>query len=198
MTAMIRIAVLDDHPAVLGGLQRLVESAPDLHPVAFAQDEGALRRALDREPADVVVVDYDLGRGDGLSVCHALKLRRQAPKVVVYSAYAGQGLAVGARAAGADALVGKSDPVSDLLGAIRRVAHGEDLLPTLEPDVRRAAIGRLDEEDVAVAAMLLVSTSHDAIAETLDLDHDEVVRRTRRIVARMRPSGSRRRERAPF
>jgi DNA-binding NarL/FixJ family response regulator len=52
---MIRIAVLDDHPAVLGGLQRLAERVPDLEPVAFVETEEALRRALDQRLADVVV-----------------------------------------------------------------------------------------------------------------------------------------------
>jgi DNA-binding NarL/FixJ family response regulator len=187
---MIRIAVLDDHPAVLGGLQRLAERAPDLEPVAFVQTQEALRRVLDQRLADVVVVDYDLARGNGLAVCQQLKERRPAPRVLIYSAYAGPGLGVAARAAGADGLVHKSEPVAELLAAVQRVADGERVLPDLQPDLRRAAIGRLDEEDVAVAAMLLAHTPHDAIAETLDVRRDEVAWRARRIVARMRPNGA--------
>jgi CheY-like chemotaxis protein len=94
---MIRIAVLDDHPAVLGGLQRLVERAPDLRPVAFVETEAALWHALVERPADIVIVDYDLARGDGLAVCQRLKEHRPGPRVLVYSAYAGSGLAVAAR-----------------------------------------------------------------------------------------------------
>jgi DNA-binding NarL/FixJ family response regulator len=187
---MIRIAVLDDHPAVLGGLQRLAERAPDLEPVAFVETEEALRRALDQRLADVVVVDYDLARGDGLAVCQQLKERRPAPRVLIYSAYAGPGLGLAARAAGADGLVHKSEPVAELLAAVQRVAAGERVLPELQPDLRRAAMSRLDEADVVVAAMLLVDTPHDAIAETLDVRRDEVAWRARRIVARMRPNGA--------
>jgi DNA-binding NarL/FixJ family response regulator len=187
---MIRIAVLDDHPAVLGGLQRLAERAPDLEPIAFVETEAALRRALDQRLADVVLVDYDLARGDGLAVCQHLKERGPAPRVVIYSAYAGPGLGVAARAAGADGLVHKSEPVAELLAAVRLVADGKRVLPELQPDLRRAAMSRLDEEDLAVAAMLLVNTPHDAIAETLDVRRKEVAWRARRIVARMRPSGA--------
>src|SRR5689334_5365833 len=103
-SAMIRLAVLDDHPAVLSGLQRLAERAPDLQPVAFVETEDALRRALDQRPADVVIVDYDLARGEGLAVCQRLKQRPPSPGGVGYSAYAGSALAVAARAAGADGL----------------------------------------------------------------------------------------------
>jgi DNA-binding NarL/FixJ family response regulator len=185
---MIRIAVLDDHPAVLGGLQRLAERVPDLEPVAFVETEEALWRALDQRLADVVVVDYDLARGNGLAVCQRLKEHSPAPRVLIYSAYAGPGLGVAARAAGADGLVHKSDPVAELLAVVQRVADGERVLPELQPDLRRAAMSRLNEEDVAVAAMLLVHTPHDAIAETLDVRRDEVAWRARRIVARMRPN----------
>jgi DNA-binding NarL/FixJ family response regulator len=128
--------VLDDHPAVLRGLQRLAEREPGLRPVAFAETGEALRRALDGEPADVVVVDYDLDRGDGLAVCLQLKERRPPPRVVVYSAYAGPALAVAARAAGADGMVAKSEPVAQLLACVRRVAQGETVFPELGADAR--------------------------------------------------------------
>jgi DNA-binding NarL/FixJ family response regulator len=187
---MIRIAVLDDHPAVLGGLRRVVERAPDLEPVAFAESEEALRDALQACPADVVVLDYDLTRGNGLAVCQQLKEHRPAPRVVIYSAYAGPGLAVASRAAGVDGLVHKSEPVADLLCAVRRVAAGQRALPELQPELRRAAMDRLDDEDVAVAAMLLAGTPHATIAETLGVQREEVAWRARRIVARMRPNGA--------
>lgn len=76
---MIRIAVLDDHPAVLAGLERLAEKAPDLFPVATVETQEALWRELDRCTPDVVVVDCDLARGDGLAVCQRPK--RRAPAV---------------------------------------------------------------------------------------------------------------------
>jgi DNA-binding NarL/FixJ family response regulator len=186
---MIRIAVLDDHPAVLSGLQRVAERGTDLEPVAFVETEEELQSALDERRADVVVVDYDLGRGNGLAVCQQLKERRPPPRVVIYSAYAGPGLAIAARAAGADGLVHKSEPVAELLDAVRRVHDGAKRLPVLAPDQRRAAMSRLDDDsDVAVAAMLLVDTDHDAIADALDVRRDEVAWRARRIVARMRPN----------
>jgi DNA-binding NarL/FixJ family response regulator len=169
---MIRIAVLDDHPAVLGGLQRVVERAPDLEPVAFVESERALRDALRVRHADVVVLDYDLTRGNGLAVCQQLKARRLA-----------------SRAAGVDGLVHKSEPVADLLAVVRRVAQGERVLPALQPELRSAAMSRLDDEDVSVAAMLLGNASHDAIADILEMGREEVAQRARRIVARMRPNG---------
>jgi two-component system, NarL family, response regulator DevR len=187
---VIRVALLDDHPAVLAGLQRLIERAPDLQSVACVDSAKALWRALDRASADVAVVDYDLARGDGLAICQRLKQRPHPPRVVIYSAYAGPALAVAAHLAGADALVHKSQPVSELLSTIRCVADGrETVLPEVPIDVRHAAMHRLEEEDRAVAAMLLAGTSQQSIAEALALERREVARRIRSIVARVRPNG---------
>lgn len=184
---MTRIAVLDDHPAVLAGLERLVQRAEDLEPVAFVETPERLGEELDRCSADLVVVDYDLARGDGLAVCLRLKERPRPPRVVVYSAYAGPGLAIGAHVAGADGVVSKSEPVSALLAAIRKISAGEKALPAVVPDLQRAAMSRLREGDVSVAAMLLAGTSHHDAAAALGVERREVARRARRIVAQLRP-----------
>jgi two-component system, NarL family, response regulator DevR len=184
---VILVAVLDDHPAVLAGLRRLIARSPDLEAVAVVETDRELMAALDRSGADVVVVDYDLARGDGLAVCQRLKSRPRPPAVVIYSAYAGPALAVTTRLAQADALVNKSEPVSALLSAVREVAGGRTVLPDIALELRHAVLGRLDDGgDVAIAAMLLAGTSRDDIAEALGLERREVTARSRRIVARLR------------
>jgi DNA-binding NarL/FixJ family response regulator len=183
-----RVALVDDHPAVLAGLQRVIEYAPDLRLVASVGSQNDLRRALDRQRADVVVVDYDLAGGDGLVVCQRLKRRPSPPRVVIYSAYAGEALLVAAHLAGADALIDKSEPVSRLLSAIRRAADGDAVLPGIPIEAQHAAMRRLEEEDRGVAAMLLSGASHQGIAEALAVERREVVWRTARLIARVRPS----------
>jgi DNA-binding NarL/FixJ family response regulator len=187
---VIRVALLDDHPAVLAGLQRLVEAEPDLSLLAAAESQEALLRHLDGTGADVVVADYDLGRGDGLALCQRLKERPRAPAVVIYSAYAGPALALGARIAGADAVLDKGAPVRELLATIRAVADGAIAMPEIPHELRQAAIARLDDDDVPVAAMLLTGTPHQDIAEALRIERLEVTQTARRIVTRVRRNGS--------
>lgn len=184
---MLRVAILDDHPAVLAGLQRLFERAEGVEPVVAVQSPDELFRRFESEGAEVVVLDYDLGRGDGLAVCHRLKERTLPPIVVVYSAYAGPALAVAARIAGADAVVDKRASASDLIAAVQRTAAGETALPDVPRDIHEAAIVRLDGEDVPIAAMRLAGTSHEGIAEALSVDVRDVSRRVRRIVGQLRP-----------
>ena len=185
---MLRVALLDDHPAVLAGLQRLLDSTADLQAVCVSDNAPQLLRELDSVRPDVVVLDYDLARGDGLTLCQTLKARVRPPAVVIYSAYAGPGLAISSRLAGADALVDKRAPARELIETIRGVAAGESMTPAVSPDARQAAMARLAPDDVPVASMLLAGTSHHGIAETLATDRRDVAHRVRRIVGRLRPT----------
>jgi DNA-binding NarL/FixJ family response regulator len=193
---MIRLALLDDHPAVLVGLQRVIEQEPDIAIVGAAPTAPELARELgDRRP-DVLVVDHDVARSDGLSQCRRIKDRPQPPRVIVYSAFDKQTLALPARVAHADAVVDKAEPVSALLDAIRAVARGETVLPGVPRGTHDAAAARLDSEDLPIFAMLLDGETVPAIADALRVETDEIAWRAQRIIARLRPgSGSGPRER---
>lgn len=184
---MVRVALLDDHPAVLAGLRRLIEPEPDLAVVAATGDHRELNAVLDRHAPDVLVLDHDLAHADGLSHCLRVKRRPDAPAVVVYAAYTGPALAIAARAAGADALVDKADAVHRLLDAIRRVARGTRLIPAPATDAFAAAVARIDDTDLPVLAMLLDDATVSEIAAALRRDPGEVAWRAQRIVGRLCP-----------
>lgn len=184
---MLRLALMDDHPAVLAGLQRLIEPQPDLSVIAAAPTVAELAHQLDGASADVLVVDYDLARTDGLSHCQRIKRRSRPPAVIIYSAYWSHALVLAARAAGADGVVDKAEPVQRLLAAIRAAADGELAMPAVSRDAYLAAVAKLDDDDLPVLAMLLDGASVDAIAAALRTDPAEVSVRAERIVGRLRP-----------
>jgi DNA-binding NarL/FixJ family response regulator len=184
---MVQVALLDDHPAVLAGLRRLIDPEPDLTVVAATGDPRELMPLLDRTRADVLVLDHDLARADGLSHCLRVKRREQPPAVVVYAAYTGPALALAARAAGADALVDKADPVRRLLHAIRTAADGGQAIPPAARDAYAAAVERIDDADLPVLAMLLDGTTVEDIAAALRSEPGEVAWRAQRIVGRLCP-----------
>jgi DNA-binding NarL/FixJ family response regulator len=188
--AVIRVVALDDHPAVLAGLRRLLEGSEGVSAVATVDTAEALFGTLASASADVAVVDYNLARGDGLAVCQRLKEPVPAPGVVIYSAYAGPALSLGARIAGADAVVDKRAAASQLLEAVRKVAAGQSMMPEILPEVRQALVARLDPDDIPVAAMLLAGTGYHAIADALGTERRDIVHRVRRILARLGPKAA--------
>jgi two-component system, NarL family, response regulator DevR len=184
---MLHVAILDDHPAVLAGLRRVIDAQPDLAVVAAAPTAAELAIQLDGARGDVLIVDYDLARGDGLAHCRRIKNRRHPPAVLIYSAYASTALTLAARAAQADGVVDKAEPVSTLLTAIRRAGDGETIMPAIPRDAHEAAVERIDDEDLPVFAMLLDGEPLDAIAEALRADPGEIAWRAQRIIGRLRP-----------
>ena len=184
---MLRVALLDDHPAVLAGLRRLIDSEPDLTVAAAASSATKLARQLDGVRPDVVVLDHDLARHDGLSHCRRIKSRPQPPAVIIYSAYAGPALTLAARAAQADGVVDKAGPVRALLAALRSVADGQLMMSAVPRDVFEAAVARLDDDDLPVLALLLDREPLDSIAQALRTDEAEIGWRAQRIVGRLRP-----------
>ena len=187
---MIRLALLDDHPAVLVGLQRVIEQEADIVVVGAAPTAPELARQLGDRRADVLVVDHDVARSDGLSQCRRIKDRPQPPAVIVYSAFAKQALALPARVAHADAVVDKAGPVSSLLAAIRAVARGETMLPPVPRAAYDAATARLDDDDLPVFAMLLDGETVPVIADALRAETEEIAWRAQRIIGRLRPGAT--------
>jgi DNA-binding NarL/FixJ family response regulator len=179
----IRVVVVDDHAAVRAGLERLLSRAEGLEPVAAIGDDRRLEHVVAEHD-----VDDALERGDGLTAGLRVRQRPRPPAVVIYSGYAGPGIALAAMAAGADALVGKADPVESLLESIRAAARGEATIESPPWELRDAAFSRLCAEDLAVLAMLLERVRTDDIAETLRIDRREALRRARRVIGMLRSS----------
>jgi len=184
---MLRIALLDDHPAVLAGLRRLIDAEPDLTVAAVAASAPELARTLNGLRPDVVILDHDLARDDGLAHCRRIKSRPNPPAVIIYSAYAGPALTLAARAAQADALVDKAEPVKTLLTAVRHAATGEILTSPIPREAFEVAVARLEDDDLPVFAMLLDGEPPASIAEALRIDHAEVNWRAQRVVGRLSP-----------
>jgi DNA-binding NarL/FixJ family response regulator len=65
---MIRIAVIDDHPALRAGLRTVIDAEPGLVFVGeSAGDEESVWPLLRRTEPDLILLDYHLPHGDGLA-----------------------------------------------------------------------------------------------------------------------------------
>jgi DNA-binding NarL/FixJ family response regulator len=153
---MIRLAVLDDHPAALA---RLVAPAHDIELLAAAADAVSLARALDGRRPDVLIVDHDPRRRDAVALCRRVKARPDTPGVLIRTAHGSAALTAAARAAQADALVDTGEPAPVLIAAIRRIAaqgqRSASSANRLGSDAGRpAAIGRASPPNIAAARSL--------------------------------------------
>jgi DNA-binding NarL/FixJ family response regulator len=184
---MIRVVVIDDHPALRAGLHTVLDAEPGIVFLGDASgEEETLWPLLRRTHPDVVLLDYHLPHGDGLQLCHRIKRDVLAPKVLVFSAYAGPALALPAALAGADGVLDKGVPARELFEAIRLVNSGERLVEPVSRAAMEEAEQRLDPEDLPLIGMLLDGASEHEIAHVLRRKPHEIEHSVQRVLSRLR------------
>jgi DNA-binding NarL/FixJ family response regulator len=183
---VIRIIVVDDHPALRAGLRTVLESEPGLVFAGETSHEEGLWPLLARAKPDIVLLDYHLPRGDGLQLCYRIKQDAMAPRIIVYTAYASRALAVPAALARADALVDKGLPARQLFEVIRQVNRGERLLAAVSRVTLAHAQERVAPDDRPLVSMLLDGATEAEVADALRTETTEIHHRVQRLLATLR------------
>jgi DNA-binding NarL/FixJ family response regulator len=184
---VIRVAVVDDHPALRAGLQTVLDSEPHIVYVGGSDgSEETLWPMLNLVRPDVLLLDYHLPHGDGLQLCYRIKQDVHAPRVIIFTAYANPTLALPATLARADGVLSKGAGARDLFQTIRLVYAGEQVLPAISTTVLEEAFEQLLGDDRALVGMLLDGASETEVAETLRLPTRDVRHSVQRILSALR------------
>jgi DNA-binding NarL/FixJ family response regulator len=184
---MIRVAIVDDHPALRAGLRTVLDLEPGI--VFAGESDGTEENVwpmLNLVRPDLILLDYHLPRGDGLQLCYRIKHDVPAPKVIIFTAYASGPLAVPAVLARADGMLPKGAGARELFSAIRLVHGGDRLLPPISANVLEEASGELLGDDRALVGMLLDGASEAEIAHVLRVPAQDVRHSVQRILSALR------------
>ncbi|MEW1657743.1 MULTISPECIES: response regulator transcription factor [unclassified Streptomyces] len=126
-TQPIRVLVAEDQSAVRAGLVLILRSAPDIDVVGEAMDgEEAVRQARALRP-DLVLMDIQMPRLDGVSATARITAEELAD-VLVLTTFDLDEYVFGALRAGAAGFLLKDSDAPALLTAVRTVAAGEGLI----------------------------------------------------------------------
>ena len=178
--ALIRVAVVDDHPLVREGTAALLASEPDLEVVGTAGSlDDAVRLLTDAQP-DVVVLDIRLGTESGLRLLGGSRAG-DGPAIVVVTSYDYPQYVEAALRLGAAGFVLKTAPVAELVHAIRRAAAG-GLAFSSRP--RAGASVALSARELEVVALVVDGRSNDEIGTALGIGAKTVESHLRRLFER--------------
>jgi DNA-binding NarL/FixJ family response regulator len=120
----LRVLVVDDHQTFADLLSLALSSEPDLHCVGTAGSAAeAVAMAAELRP-DVVVMDIEMPRQDGLAATR--RLREVLPElvIVVVTAHRDPQWVLRATQAGASAFVPKNGSLPEMLDVLRRARNG--------------------------------------------------------------------------
>lgn len=121
----IRVLLVDDHQAMLWGLEKLIETAkPRMEVVGTATSVIEALEAARRVQPDVIVLDIDPSEGHAVETIPQL-IERSAGKVLLLSGLRNGAVHDNAVLAGARGIVGKREPPETIIKAIEKVHAGE-------------------------------------------------------------------------
>lgn len=124
-TDVINILVLDDHSLFRRGLVRLLEAEPDIRVVADCATSAEALACMSATPADIVLLDYDLGPERGTEFLSALKNKGIRARVLAVTAGVSPLHAMAMMQYGVAGIFLKADPPELLVLAIRKIMAGE-------------------------------------------------------------------------
>jgi len=182
---MTSVLIIDDHPIVLQGCQRVLADA-GFAPVLTASDLVSGYRLYRRHAPDVAVVDLAIhGRGlGGIDLIRRILVHRPRARILVLSMHNDATIVARSLEAGASGYVLKDTSSAELVKAVRQVAAGEPYLDG-ELAVRVALVGSgraaanplagLTPRELEVLTLLADGKPYERIAGELNVSYKTVV-----------------------
>ncbi len=126
---LIRVLIADDHTVLRHGLRLILEGAEGIIVVGEAADGAAAVAQAQALRPDVVLMDVNMPRLDGVEATRRIRATLPQVRVLVLTISDKDRDLLGAVRAGARGYLLKSAESQEVLEAIRRVAAGEAILP---------------------------------------------------------------------
>jgi DNA-binding NarL/FixJ family response regulator len=184
---MIRVLLADDHGVIRDGLGRLIEALPDVELAGVAADgEQAVDRARALRP-DVVLMDLEMPRLDGIQATKRILEERPETAVLVLTSFSDRPRIMGALEAGACGYLLKDVSSDEVAEGIRAAARGES---PLDPRAARTVLSARREPDPLeglsarereVLALLVEGMANKLIARRLGISEKTVKAHLTRI-----------------
>ena len=124
MDSTIKVLIADDHPLILQGLRRTLESCEDIEVVGEAREGSEVLPLVARRAPEVVLMDLRMPGLDGIECVRAIKAAAPEVKAVLLTASEESTAVDAAIEAGASGYVLKSVSALDVPSVVRQVAAG--------------------------------------------------------------------------
>jgi len=124
----IRLLVADDHPMLREGLVAVLGTQPDFDVVGEAADGSEVVRLAEKLRPDVILLDLEMPRVDGVAALERLRDAGSEARAIVFTAYDTDERILRSLRAGARGYLLKGASRAEIFDAIRTVYAGGSLL----------------------------------------------------------------------
>lgn len=195
--ATIRIALIDDHPLFVRGLELLLPacSAGRARVVGSTNDASSAAALIRRCLPDLALVDLHMPEPGGVRAVAAIRRTSPGLRIVAMSGLADATLAVEALRAGAEGYLPKSSEPEELLPPLLAVLDGWAVLPAdllgalVAPKPGRPpVVGGLDDQERLLLQLIARGHSTVEISEKLHVSERTAKRLIASLLRRLRVS----------
>jgi DNA-binding NarL/FixJ family response regulator len=131
MAQEITVLIVDDHPLLRRGVRDVIAECPRFRISGEASDGADAMRLLSSLKPDVVILDIDMPRLNGLEVLRALRELPFTVIPVILTMYKEEDMFNAAMDLGAAAYVVKENAANDVVAAIEKASRGEIFLSSV-------------------------------------------------------------------
>ncbi len=121
----IKVFIVDDHPIFLEGVRKVIESDIRMTVVGSASNVTDALTQIKTAKPQVAIVDIHLREASGLDLTRSLQNFEPPVATIILTMHKEEHFVLGALDRGAKGYVLKENALSELIGAIERVAQGE-------------------------------------------------------------------------
>ena len=127
---MIEVFLVDDRRLILEAIKTILAAEPEIKIVGMAQDGKSAISQIIRLQPDIVLIDVEMPRMDGITATKYISQYFPATKVIVLTSHKNRGYVSQALKAGASGYLEKDSLVKDLKQAIYSLSRGYSYIET--------------------------------------------------------------------
>jgi DNA-binding NarL/FixJ family response regulator len=186
-TEPITVLVIDDHPLLRDGISFALQARKDMRVVGEAEDgQEGLELFLKLRP-DVILVDLQMPRMNGIDTILAMRRHDPKAKIIVLTTYSGDAQVVRSLKAGASGYLLKGMLRKELVETIVAVHAGHRRIP---PEIATDILGRVKEDDltsreVEILRSVAKGNSNKAVASHFGIAEETVKGHMKNILLKL-------------
>lgn len=186
-----RVLIADDHDLVREGICKLLELYEDIKVVGEAGDGLETISQVRKNPPDLVLLDLNMPRMDGITSIKKIKEINPEIKVLILTIHDGEEYVFEVAKAGAEGYIQKDIKPEELKNSIERVIKGEKVFPqNIEEQFANVVIEKREVEELSareqeVLELLAQGMSNRNVAETLFISEKTVKNHVSNILKKL-------------